>query len=302
MLGQTNSTQITRKKVIPAALKIASDVAGTFDEIQLKNWIGFVEPAQDMAWRGLKENDILGAAINTSPNTYIRAIGYMISETLKIKPASALLVQETYSLFADNQFNEQIHKRIIGEIFEDVIAQGLKQNSHVPFLALAYEQNESLTEGKIIGWCASALYDAGAAYEKAKGKGADPLLYAREEFECKRDNTKWNDLRKLGKRIIQSHRQGATVSMEDLKNLSKGIEGLKNLIKSVEKTLTDSHYRQKKHEHDWPKPKTRGMQQTSELQSSPSLSIHNFSAPGFGSTMRSAPPVTIQEATEDRQN
>ncbi len=236
--------KLPRKRLVPTALTVAKDVAMTFDEIALKNWFAFSESAQDMAWRGYKEAEILSAAINTSPNTYVRAIGYQIAEICSIEPASIVDIRESYSPYADDEFNEKLHNKIIDSIYQDIIAQDLKQNSGMPFLNMANKQNMDLTEGKIVGWCAPSLQAAGNAFDHARQNGGAPEEHVAREFAINRRHTGWDDIKELGQRIIKTHRTGKTVTLSDLKDLSKDIENLKALRQSVEKTLSDPQYKQ----------------------------------------------------------
>ena len=120
---------ISKKKMIEAVMQTAEEIGKTFDMNTLRQWLAFSQPAQDMAWRGYKPEEILSAAINTSEDTYVRAIGYMVSEIAEIKPSSILTIRENYSPFADESFNEKLHEKTINRIFEDVIAKGMKLNS-----------------------------------------------------------------------------------------------------------------------------------------------------------------------------
>lgn len=244
-IAQADPQHITRKKFVPAALRIAHDVGRTFDEITLKSWLSFAEPSQDMAWRGYSAEEILGAAINTSPNTAVRTVGYMISELCAIRPASILKIKENYSPFAEDSANETLHQTMVDHIYRDVVAQGLSQNSGLPFLRMANMQNSALTEGKIMGWCAGALQAAGMAFDSARHTGEEPELTATREFMSKKQATPWDDLGELGRRVIRSKRTGHNVAMEDLQTLCRDIEGLKQLRQSVERTMSDPQFQPK---------------------------------------------------------
>ena len=299
-IGQINAENISKKRKIPMALKIAYEVGYTFDEINLKHWLAFAEPAQDMAWRGFKEEEIVSAAINTSQNTYIRAIGYLVSELAAIEPASILHIRENYSPFADNEFNENLHDKIVDQIFQDVIAQGLKQNSSVPFVTMANQQNNALTEGKTIGWCASALQAAGAAYDSAKRDGAEPEELARAEFQSKRVKTRWEDLKELGKRIIRQQRQGHNITMSDVKELSHDMKHMKNLEQSLEKTMEDPHYQQKLAAANELSAIPRQPAPAASLRAAPAaapIAAQNLSMPGLGggAAQHRAAPVTQEQ-------
>lgn len=300
-LNQIDPKTLSKKKVVPAALKVAREVGMTFDEITLKHWLAFAEPAQDMAWRGYNSAEILSSAINTSPNTYVRAIGYLISELAAIEPVSIVEIRETYSPYADDEFNEKLHNKVIDQIYQDIIAQGLKQNSALPFLNMANQQNHALTEGKVTGWCASALHAAGQAYESAKASGAEPEHHAAREFASRRQNTAWGDLKELGKRVIRSHRQGSPVTVSDLKDLSKDIEGLKALRQSVEKTAADPQFRHQLAAANElrPDPGMAPMAPAPVLAASPRTPAYAASVPGLGGGSRLAATRPAQRQAEE---
>lgn len=303
-LSQVDPSQVSKKRIVPTALRVANEVSQTYDEITLKHWLAFAEPAQDMAWRGYDEAMILSAAINTSPNTYVRATGYLISELAAIDPASIIDISESYSPFADSDFNAQLHDKLVDNIYQDIIAQGLKQNSSVPFTNMANQQNAALTEGRVMGWCAPALHAAGEAYDDAREKGMEPEPAATQEFEATKESVNWEDLDELGKRVIKSHRQGDTVTISDLQDISRDIEGLKSLRRSVERTMNDPQYKQKlaavqemtpERKHD-----LSGPSREAAPKKGPVTPAHAVSVPGLGRTAKQ-PQQNTQQQNEDSQ-
>lgn len=236
---------LSRKKLLPAALQAAREIGLTFDEMLLRQWIGFSQPAQDMAWRGFDKNEILSAAINTSPITHIRATGYMISEIIEVPPASILNINKSYSPFADDKFNEKLHHKLVNKIFEDVIAEGLKRNSSDPFTETAERQNQQMTEGIVIGWCAAALQAAARGFETALANGSQPAIAARREFENEREKTAWQTLRDLGKKIIRQTRGGEAVTLSTLAELTNDTSANAAIRRSVQATLKAPGYQQR---------------------------------------------------------
>ena len=59
---------------------LSSGVSKTFDKQNLETWIHFTSPAQTMAWAGCTPDQILGAAIHTCPNPFIKSVGHLVSE------------------------------------------------------------------------------------------------------------------------------------------------------------------------------------------------------------------------------
>lgn len=236
------SRNIPKRKMIDAVLRTADEIGKTFDSSTLRQWIAFSRPAQDMAWRGYNPEEILSAAINTSEDTYVRAVGYMISEITEIKPASILTIRENYSPFADEAFNEQLHNKAIDRLFADVVARGMQMNSARPFLDAANSQNNGLTEGRTVGWCAAALQAAAAAFESAARNDGEPAQEARRLFEGERARTPWESLKKLGAKIVQQYWQGHLVTLSALQEICGNEPTLIPIRKSVDMTIRDPSY------------------------------------------------------------
>lgn len=239
---QLRKKNLPKKKLITGALQSARAIGKTFDDVLLRQWIDFSQPSQDMAWRGFEKDEILSAAIHTSLNTYVRATGYMISEITNIPPAPILEIHESYSPFADDQFNERLHKKIVEKVFEEVIAEGLKRNSSDPFLETADRQNQELTEGRVIGWCAAALQVAAQGFEQALAGGHSPAATARRDFDGEKDKTAWDTLRDLGKTIIKQARNGNPVTLSSVADLTAA-EAAAAINRSVQVTISTPSYR-----------------------------------------------------------
>lgn len=244
-LKKIASQNIPKKSHISTALKIANEVGMAFDEQSLVNWLSFSEPAQDMAWRGYPREKILSAAINTSPDTQVRALGCLVSEVSGIAPTPFIEIQETYSPYADDKFNAKLHETSVDCVFEDIIAQCLDTNSPDPFLSMANMQNELLTEGHSVGWCASALQAAARGFEYAAHNGNEPSQLARREFDTERHKTAWGSLRDLGRKIVDQQRHGHIVTMGSVQKLCDDIKDADAIQKSVAATIADPSYRRK---------------------------------------------------------
>ena len=242
---QLRKKNLPKKKLIPAALQAARAIGKTFDDVLLRQWLGFSQPAQDMAWRGFEKDEILSAAINTSQNTYVRAAGYLISEITAIPPASIFDINETYSPFADDRFNERLHQKLVEKTFEDVIAEGLKRNSSDPFFETAERQNQELTEGRVVGWCAAALQSAARGFDSALANGGSPAVAARREFEGEKDKTTWDTLKDLGKSIIRNTRGGQPVTLSSIDDLTKENQAANAIRRSVQATIKTPAYQQR---------------------------------------------------------
>lgn len=299
-MEQMKNKPVTKHKYIETALRIAREVGMTFGKDSLKQWFTFGEPAQDMAWRGYNDSEILSAAINTSDDTYVRATGYLISEVTGIKPASVMKIRESYSAFADDEFNNKLHEKSINEVFEYVIAQGLKQKNSEPFLAMANRQNVRMTEGQMVGWCAAALQVSAQAFDDAIRAGNEkPEEIARREFRGEEKKTKWDALKAVGKKIIDQYRQGQLVTLNDVSEICKGEQGAGAIRKAVTLTMQDPGF-QKSLENGYdlgarPSPAPRTPAPSVARAATPAVAA--VSAPGMGLGGR---PIQVRQTVRQQ--
>ncbi len=236
----------SRRRFIPLAMKNTANIGLMIDNDMLRQWLSFSEPAQDMAWRGFPPEDVLGAAVNTSENTSVRAMGYLLSEITGIQPRAAGQGDGSgYSPYADDKFNAELHEKAISSIFEDLIGQGIRQGSADPFIFAANQQNESLTEGQILGWCASALQAAGRAFARGLEYGHEAEDIARREFHGERTAVSWGSLRKLGRSIVNEYRHGHMVTLSRVEQLCADDKALSSIRKAVAGTMRDPNYQRK---------------------------------------------------------
>ncbi|NCC22891.1 MAG: hypothetical protein EOM26_10590 [Alphaproteobacteria bacterium] len=232
-------------RMVHTALQISEEVGQTFEEASIRQWWAFSQPAQDMAWRGYRMEEILGAAVNTSDDPYVRATGLLIYEVTGVMPSSSANLAGVYNAYADAELSARCHNEAVEEVFEGIVAQGVFENSGNPFLAAANEQNHRLTEGKIFGWCASALQAAAGAFESALADGSSPSQAARKEFEQERSKTDWDTIKKLGDKIIEQRRFGYAVTFTDLLELCRQMPEFTPVRNSLENTIKDPSFQRK---------------------------------------------------------
>lgn len=233
-----------KSKSLIESQKIADEVAMIVDEsgIGIEQWWSFARPAQDMAWRGYPAEDILGAALNTSEDPYIRAIGYLIADVTGIEPKSAVDLMNSYNAFANIEQNARLHRDLVDSVFEELVLASLKEDSSEIMILTANQQNENLTHGNILGWCGSALQAAANAFEKAKILGKEPDQAARIEFEGNKELTTWDAIQNLGERIIERKRLGYVITLGHIADLCEEIDDVSNVLQAVQKTLQDPNY------------------------------------------------------------
>ncbi len=235
-----------REVHLKTARQISLDVGHAFDEHNIQQWWDFSIPAQDMAWRGFKKEEILGAAVNTSDNPFVRSIGYLIQEVTNIEPVSAASLEHSYNAFVDPDKIMKLHREMVDTIFEEAVSQGLDESSSRALLNAANKQNEDLTEGRILGWCANALQDAARAFERALLNGSNPDQAARMHFEGnKADTASWDTLKELGKNIVDQRRQGIAVTMGHVAEICHNHPAFAPVLDSLKITMSDPSYIQK---------------------------------------------------------
>jgi hypothetical protein len=243
--SELERNKIARSKYIETARHISLEVGYTFDEASIKQWWAFSEPSQDMAWRGYKPEEILGAAVFTSENPYVRATAYLVSEVTNIEPLPSHDITHAYNPFANQEKNKLLHREIMQATFEEAINLGNEEESARALLDAANSQNENLTEGRILGWCASALQAAAKAFQNAMDNGGSPLEAAQQEFDGAKAKLDWDTIKKLGDDIVSQRRQGYTVTMGNIAEICNENPAFAPILGSIKMTLNDPVYLQR---------------------------------------------------------
>jgi len=227
------------------ARKVSLDVGHAYDENNIKQWWDFSIPAQDMAWRGFTREEILGAALNTSDNPFVRSVGYLIQEVTDVDPVSAASLEHSYNAFIDPEMNMKLHREMVDTIFEEAITRVTEESDTRALKEAANLQNEQLTDGRILGWCASALQDAARAFENAISSGTSPDQAARLEFEGNRDVPDWDTLTDLGNQVVDQKRQGVAMTMGHIAEICNEHPAFAPVLGALKITMNDPSYVQK---------------------------------------------------------
>lgn len=236
----------SKKKLIQTVLQLADNIGKTYDELSIQQWMYFCKPAQDMAWRGEKKDIILGAAVSTSQDTYIRATGFLVSETTKITPTTLLNLEQIHSPFAEEKYNKRLHETMIERAFADAVRAGLIKLDGTSFMEAAHKQNEEISDGHILGWCAAALQAAGRAFENAIARGSkSPEEEALREFKDISVRTTWESLKEIGENIIEQYRQGYATTFSDIIDFCGERPAFAGISSSIAFTMKDPSYLKK---------------------------------------------------------
>lgn len=301
----------SKKRQIDAALQIAETIGQTYDEATLKQWIYFCRPAQDMAWRGDDKETILGAAVSTSQDTYIRATGFLVADITRTTPASILVIENHYSPFAEDRYNQKLHEGMVERAFQKAVNAGMLNHSGAAFLVEANEQNQKLPDGHILGWCAAALQAAGRAFDSALASGSKtPIEAARREFEGTADRTTWDALKEMGESIIEQYRQGNAVTFSDLIDFAGNRPAFAGISSSIAFTIKDPGYIKKMaiandlSPDNIPKPAAPApvTPSVAPRMSAPTIGPAGMAPPGLGAPPGTTTPPPLQRQDETKKD
>lgn len=222
--------------------QLASQISSCFDVDNIGTWIQFANNSQTLAWSGFSASQILGAAINTSTNPFIKAIGHLLAELTNLSPVDEDHLPQGYNPFLDNEINQIRHNQMVDETFEMTLIHAIEAESHLPLIRVADNQNEGLLKGKISGWCANALHSAAKAYLGAKERGVPPIQAARLEFQSVKTQSNWNALLKLANHTIGLCRSGEKVTLADITRWCELSPDTKFILESINLTLSNPKY------------------------------------------------------------
>jgi hypothetical protein len=224
------------------ALRSARRVVTSYEPDHFSQWMDFTNPAQSMAWNGYTPDIILGAAIHTSPNPFIKATGHVVSEVTGILPQEGI---DGFNPYVDAAVNELEHARMVDEIFEMTMVHALEADSHLPFIRVANNQNEKLQIGDVMGWCAQALQGAARSFAAARQKGLPAAQSTRLEFQSQKNLTDWKTLEELGTYVTSQRRGGFGVTLNELASWCKARADFRPVFESLDMTQRDPAYAHK---------------------------------------------------------
>lgn len=224
---------------------LSGKIATSFDKYNLKSWINFASPAQTMAWNGFTPEQILGMAVYTSPDPFVKATGNLICELTDIVPDKEASSQAVSNPYLDDSINKINHARLTEEIFELAIMHAVQSESHLPLITIANNQNEELLKGRVMGWCADALQSAARTFEVTLKKGLPPAPASRIEFQRLAANSNWDSLEGLNDYMVAQRRSGRAMTFSEISEWCSNRVELKPVLESIQMTMADPAYAQK---------------------------------------------------------
>lgn len=223
--------------------QLANQISSCFESDNLYTWTQFANNSQTMAWSGFTASQILGAAVNTSTNPFIKSLGHMMAELTNLSPVDEEHLPHGYNPFLADEISQIRHERLVEETFEMIMIHTVEAESHLPLIRVANNQNEGLLKGKISGWCASALHAAAKAYAGAKERGIPPVQAARLEFQSAQNQSNWKSLLQIAQQSITTWRKGDAVTMGELIKWCKQMPDAKFILDSLSLTIADPSYK-----------------------------------------------------------
>ena len=234
-----------REDSLFSLFNLSGKIATSFDKHNLKSWIDFAAPAQTLAWNGFSQEQILGTAIYTSPDPFVKATGNLICEITNIVPDRDSPNLTFANPYLDDSVNKINHARLTEETFELAIMRAVETESHLPLISIANDQNEELLKGRVLGWCADALQSAAKTFESTLKKGLPPAPASRIEFQRLAANSNWDNLDGLNSYMVTQRRNGHAMTFSDISDWCAKRPELKPVLESIQMTMADPIYAQK---------------------------------------------------------
>jgi hypothetical protein len=173
-----------------------------------------------MAWTGHNKTEILGAAVYSNEDAYIRSTAYIVAETLNTDPVP-LKHHDFYNPFADDAVNERLHLKRAKATFVEVIERAAVQDDPGEILMALRRANADLLDGNPAGWCAPALLRAYQIYKNPPDQNTTPAEQASATFHEALAETPWSLIAKLHKTLIDERRGGTKLTPDLAAEIAK---------------------------------------------------------------------------------
>ncbi|MDB2683031.1 hypothetical protein N9Z27_02125 [Alphaproteobacteria bacterium] len=217
------------KTLFKSVFPIAKDLQSGLDFTAAKSWADFCANTQILAWSSIEPKKILGSAVYTCEDPFMRSDAYLTSEILNIEPA-LMTDFDFYNPFADNELNERRHKKNCLEIFEVATNKFETESPEDVLHSTATEQNKRFFEGEILGWAAPAFLKLKQDYIQSDAP-KEVLESLEETFKKYIDEIPWNTIETAGKNLIQARRKGRTMDTKTAEKLLSPNKEMAQLIK-----------------------------------------------------------------------
>ncbi|MCB1840210.1 MAG: hypothetical protein KDI61_08115 [Alphaproteobacteria bacterium] len=203
-----------KEKTLPQAIRMTKEIGMTYKLSAIKQWRAFCTPAQEMAWCGYDPETILGAAIYTNENTYVRSIADMVAEHMQIKPKIFSSLND-FNPFADQEMNIRVHDKLGVESVKKCLERVRVPEDYKLFLNEAAAQGAKLMTGNPVGWTAHALIAVSDELMLA-----DPKTINQQKarllsiYEQQKPRVGWESIRNFARYIFRQRREGRLISQD----------------------------------------------------------------------------------------
>jgi hypothetical protein len=224
---------------ISKAFEITKEIGLTYDDNTIRQWQGFAQAAQEMAWLRFDKSLILSAAIYTSEDAYVRAMAYLVSEILNLEPAP-LSGLGTHNPFTEAEANERLHFKKCEEAFETALEKLKARDPSGFFFNEARRHNERLLESEVAGWAAPGFLKVSEFYKTAVGDAHALAEAAKILFDEENRKISWQSLSEISRIVMRARRRGAAVTSMMLAALCEGHDQFTGIVESVEKAAWET--------------------------------------------------------------
>lgn len=198
------------------AYELTRNIGEAVDVKSASSWKNFCEATQQLAWAGIEPRKILGTAIYSCEDPFIRSDAYLVSDILGMEP---MLVTnfDYYNPFTDDEVNGRRHQKACMDIFEILASQIGRPSVYKNFFKRAHEQNVAFLNGRILGWCAPALKEAAEILELDYEE--HNLERVKEVFKKSVQDIPWEVIKSAGIELIDKKRKAQDVIIQKIPEL-----------------------------------------------------------------------------------
>lgn len=227
-------------QLLPVAFKMAGEVANTYGDEIIQQWRDFCLPAQEMVWLDYKTEAVLGNAVFTAEDPYVRTGAYLVCELLG-HTAMPAAERNLYNPYAGSDKNRSVHFRACEEAFHRVLSRAASMNDPSAFIEEVKRQNKMLAQGNPVGWCAHAIIQASSVFEQCLQTELT-IEDVSDTFQKSLQRIDWDDILKVSRTIITMHRERKTFGLNEIASTLTHLEGVEEIIKTLRTSVKSDFF------------------------------------------------------------
>lgn len=227
-------------QLLPVAFKMAGEVANTYGDEIIQQWRDFCLPAQEMVWLDYKTEAVLGNAVFTAEDPYVRTGAYLVCELLG-HTAMPVTERNLYNPYAGGDKNRSVHLRACEEAFHRVLSRAASMNDPSAFIEEVKRQNKILAQGNPVGWCAQAIIESSVVFEQCLQTELT-IEDVSNAFQKSLQRIEWDDILKVSRTIITMHRERKTFGLNEIATALTHLEGVGEIIKTLRTSVKSDFF------------------------------------------------------------